>query len=214
MGWMLRNQILHHGGKEADHVGEKSTASPCGAKKWNNKLDSSNKTNKSETWWPNQFNNLCNTSGAAHPISFLPILLSFVFKEYTAEHFSLFSAQTYLFLLLYTFSLTIDGMFLWVTGSYNIWLCCSSIDPSGEYVWMRRISGWGSALSLCVWRGTPSHPFPWCLYFNVALFLKHWQFHLFANTIFFSFAFPWPKWIVEQLKQQIVTICKDTIIQR
>ena len=57
--------------------------------KWNNKLDSSNKTNKSETWWPNQFNNLCNTSGAAHPISFLPILLSFVFKEYTAEHFSL-----------------------------------------------------------------------------------------------------------------------------
>ena len=31
MGWMLRNQILHHGGKEADHVGEKSTASPCGA---------------------------------------------------------------------------------------------------------------------------------------------------------------------------------------
>ena len=70
----------------------------------------------------------------------------------------LFSAQTYLFLLLYIFSLTIDGMFLWVTGSYNIWLCCSSVDPSGEYVWMRRISGWGSALSC--WRGTPSHPFP------------------------------------------------------
>ena len=161
--------------------------------KWNNKLDSSNKTNKSETWWPNQFNNLCNTSGAAHPISFLPILLSFVFKEYTAEHFSLFSAQTYLFLPLYTFSLTIDGMFLWVTGSYNIWLCCSNIDTSGWYVWMRRISGWGSALSLSDWRGAPSHPFPWCLYFDVALFLETLAIFTFLQTLSLSFRLPLAK---------------------
>ena len=145
MGWMLRNQILHHGGKEADHVGEKSTASPCGAKKWNNKLDSSNKTNKSETWWPNQFNNLCNTSGAAHPISFLPILLSFVFKEYTAEHSSS-SCPSYSFSCTHLFldyrwiflrgrCLLVFGMLFFHSSEWRVWL-----DKGNKWLWVEKRS--------------------------------------------------------------------------
>ena len=97
---------------------------------------------------------ISNGAQKTSPTSFSLSNLFLVFKS-KWQNTLLFSAQTYLFLLLYIFSLTIDGMFLWVTVSYNIWLCCSNIDPSGEYVWMRRTSGWGSAPSLSSFGGVP-----------------------------------------------------------
>ena len=118
--------------------------------KWNNKLDSSNKTNKSETWWPNQFNNLCNTSGAAHPISFLPILLSFVFKEYTAEHSSS-SCPSYSFSCTHLF---LDYRWIFLRGGCLLVFGMLFFHSSEWRVWLDKGSKW-----LCV---TPYMKRPRC----------------------------------------------------
>ena len=129
MGWMLRKQSLHHV-VESGPRGKKVYCVAQRRQKWNNKLDSSTQHNYAKQMWrPKQLNNLCNTSGAAQPISLLYSAFP-SFKELIAEHFSFFSAQPKPSLALHLFLVYKCNVSGWLESiTYRSW-CRTLLSPS------------------------------------------------------------------------------------
>ena len=137
MGWMLRKQSLHHV-VESGPRGKKVYCVAQRRQKWNNKLDSSTQHNYAKQMWrPKQLNNLCNTSGAAQPISLLYSAFP-SFKELIAEHFSFFSAQPKPSLALHLFLVYRCNVSGWLESiTYRCWFLVSYFTVALLKHWRR-----------------------------------------------------------------------------
>ena len=123
---------------KADHVGKKVYCVAQRRQKWNNKLDSSTQHNYAKQMWrPKQLNNLCNTSGAAQPISLLYSAFP-SFKELIAEHFSFFSAQPKPSLALHLFLVYRCNVSGWLESiTYRCWFLVSYFTVALLKHWRR-----------------------------------------------------------------------------